>query len=237
MYKLAEPQRPVNIFIGALYACVGMLLVLLVVLHGVTKIPFASFTADPAATFGFSPIYGYISNLGILMWSLCVSVCFFSAAVLNIRKDQRGNVAFLTCFGILTSILMFDDLFMFHESVAPWYFNVPEKVVLAFYGIYATGCFYHFRKIIFTRESGLFALSVAALGMSVVIDQFSSRYYIPGEYLFEDGLKFVGIASWLSYFVSYSFAQIMAIVSPFGFSNQSVIRKAKRDLFVESMKN
>lgn len=230
MYKLSEPQSPIKVAITVLYSFVGIQLLLLLGLHHFTKIPFASFTADPAATYGYSPVYGYISNLGIMLWCACASVCLLSAAILNIRRDQKSNVAFLLNFGILTAILMFDDLFMFHESIAPWYLSIPEKVILAFYGMYALGCFYHFRRIIMGSDKRLLVLSVMALGMSIVLDQISSRYYIPGEYLFEDGLKFIGIASWLAYFLQYSFSQVMDIIIPSQFFDKSKMRTSEVNL-------
>lgn len=229
MYKLADPQHSLKTAIIVLYSSVGLLLLLLLGIHHFTKIPFANFTADPAATFNYSPIYGYISNLGILLWCSCASVCFLSAAILNIRKDQRNNVLFLLNFGIVTTLLMLDDLFMFHESIAPWYLNIPEKAVLAFYGMYAAGCFYHFRKIVLESDLRFLAVAVVTFGMSVFIDQVSERYYITGEYLFEDGLKFIGIASWLAYFLQYSFSQLAAVIMPPYLLDPSRLRRQKTD--------
>ncbi|MBL8012397.1 MAG: hypothetical protein JNN05_00980 [Candidatus Omnitrophica bacterium] len=230
MYKLADPHQPIQTGVIALYSFVAFLLVMAVAIHHFTKIPFATFTADPAATFNYSPIYGYVSNIGILLWCSCASICFFSAAVLNIRRDQRSKVLFFLNFGILTTLLMFDDLFMFHESIAPWYLNVPEKSVLACYGLYALGCFYHFRKTVLVSDVKLLAIAAVAFGLSIVIDQISERHYIPGEYLFEDGFKFIGIASWLAYFMQYSFSQISANIMSSAFTDQPKIRRPKVDL-------
>lgn len=213
MYKIAEPHRPVNIFIGMLFSMVTGLLLILVVVHQLTKIPFANFTADPAATFNFNPFFGYVSNLGIIFWGMCVSVCFLSAAILNARRDQAKNAAFLMSFGALTAVLMLDDLFMIHESLGPNYLNISEKWFLIAYGLYASGCFYHFRAIIFNNSKKLLILAMAAFGSSIMIDQVSSNFYMSGEYLFEDGLKLIGISSWLCYFLDFSFRKIVLIHS------------------------
>jgi hypothetical protein len=212
MYKMSQPQQPILVFIPVLYSFVGLLLIALVLVHCITGIPFAQFTADPAATFNYNSLFGCISNIGILLWCAAASVCFLSAAILNVRRDQGEMVKFLVCFGALTAVLMFDDLFMFHESIAPWYLHVPEKAVLILYGLYALYAFSHFRKIVLTNDIRFLVLAACAFGSSVLIDQISEIYYIPGEYLFEDGAKFVGIASWLAYFVDLSFHKVMVVM-------------------------
>ena len=212
MYKMSHPQQPILVFIPVLYSFVGLLLMALVLVHCMTGIPFAQFTADPAATFNYNSMFGYISNVGVLLWCATASVCFLSAAILNVRRDQGEMVKFLVCFGALTAVLMFDDLFMFHESIAPEYLHVPEKAVLIVYGLYALYSFSHFRKIVLTNDIRFLVLAACAFGFSVLIDQVSDRFYLPGEYLFEDGAKFIGIASWLAYFVNLSFHKVMAVV-------------------------
>lgn len=230
MYKLSDPEQPVNVSIGVMYAGVIGVLLTLVAVHQVTRIPFANFTADPAAMFDYNPLFGSISHLGILLWGACASVCFLSAAVLNIHRNQKTNIAFLVNFGALTVVLMLDDLFMFHESIAPWYLSIPEKMVLAVYGLYAVGCFYHFRRTIMVSDTKFLILSIVTLGMSIVIDQISSRYYIPGEYLLEDGLKFIGIASWLAYFLKFSFGKIMGMITPVEVHYKTIDKRAKTGL-------
>lgn len=213
MYKMSTPERPIRVFIAAHYAFVAFLLLVLVAVHRATNIPFKMFTADPAASMDFHSFYGYISHIGILFWCAAATVCILSAAVLHLRKDQLETVRFLSCFGALTAVLMFDDLFMLHESIVPWYLHIPEKAVLAFYGAFAVYCLVRFRHVILSNDARYLVLSFAGFGVSVAIDQLSERIYLPGEYLFEDGAKFIGIASWLVYFVNFSFSKIMAVMA------------------------
>lgn len=213
MYKISTPERPIRIFIVSFYALVGVLLAALVMVHQITGIPFRMFTADPAASFNYNSFYGYISNIGILFWCSTMSVCFLSATVLNIRKDQRQIIQFLVSFGSLTAVLMIDDLFMFHESIAPWYLHIPEKAMLVLYGLFALYCLVRFMPVILSHDLRFLILSFAAFGVSIVIDQVSEKIYIPGEYLFEDGAKFFGIASWFIYFVNFSFSKIMTVLA------------------------
>lgn len=213
MYKMSIPERPIRFFIPVLYSFVFVLLAILVVVHHFTKIPFRMFTADPAASMSYHSFYGYISNVGILFWCAAATICFLSAAILHLRKDQLETVRFLGSFGALTTLLMFDDLFMFHESIGPWYFNLPEKATLVFYGVFAMYCLARFRQVILSNDVRFLLLAFVGFGASVGIDQISEKIYIPGEYLFEDGAKFIGIASWLVYFLNFSFNKIMAVMA------------------------
>jgi hypothetical protein len=211
MLRMSQPKP--SVFVPALFSVVGVLLGVLAVAHFITNIPFAKFTADPAATFGYNPLYGYISNIGILLWCSCVSVCFLSAGLLRVYKEEGQMFRFLICFGILTAVLMLDDLFMFHESLGPSYLNISEKWVLLSYGMYTAFCLYHFRRTIMLNDVRYLILAVAAFGVSVLVDQISSRFYFPGEYFVEDGLKLTGIASWLAYFVTLSFSKMTSVMA------------------------
>lgn len=213
MYKMSTPERPIRLFIPVLYSFVFVLLAVLVVVHHYTKIPFRMFTADPAASMSYHSFYGYISNIGILFWCSAATICILSAAILNLRKDQLETVRFLGWFGALTTLLMFDDLFMFHESIGPWYLNLPEKAMLVIYGMFATYCVVRFRHVILSNDIRYLILAFVGFGASVFMDQISERIYFPGEYLFEDGAKFIGIASWLVYFLNFSFNKIMAVMA------------------------
>ncbi len=213
MYKIPEPRQPVTMFIAGLFSVVGLLLAVLLVAHCVTNIPFEKFTADPATVFGYNPLFGYISNLGVILWAACVGVCLLSAGIINVNKRERHTVHFLIAFGALTAVLMLDDLFMFHESLAPNYLNISEKWVILAYGIYAAACFYHFRKVILINDMRYLILAITALGASVLVDQIATKFYFPGEYFVEDGLKFIGIASWLAYFATFSFDKVIWMVT------------------------
>ena len=215
MYKLPDPDQPIKVFIPVLYAFVGLLLFVMICVHYLAKVPYDFFTRDPAQIFGYNQFCGYISNIGFLLWCATASVCFLTAAILNVRRDQREVVKFLVCFGALTAVLMFDDMYMFHESIAPSLLHIPEKVVYLFYGVYSLFCFVRFQRIILTYNVLYLVLAIGAFGSSVVFDQLSDKYNIPAEYLLEDGAKFIGIASWLAYFVDLSFNKTMSLMGAF----------------------
>ncbi len=213
MYKMSTPELPIRIFIPICYTFAAVLLLVLIPVHFSSNIPFSMFTADPAASMNFNPMFGYISNIGIIFWCAAATVCFLSAGILNIRKDQSEAIRFLICFGALTAVLMFDDLFMFHESIGPNGLNIPEKVNLLMYGAFALFCFIRFYKVILSNDYRYLVIATAAFGFSVLVDQLSEKFYFPGEFFVEDGAKFIGIVSWLIYFVDFSFNKIMSVLA------------------------
>lgn len=111
---------------------------------------------------------------------------------------------FLGFFGLLTLILLLDDLFLFHETIAPNLF-IPEKVVYACYGAILLFGIIKFRKIILQTEWMIFGLALMFFSLSIVIDLFPIVYTSNLEFILEDGFKILGIASWLSYFALVSF--------------------------------
>ena len=85
------------------------------------------FTRDPLSIMD-APVYiGILSNLGILFWTAGAAICFFSAAIISDIKHQSQAFYFLLFGGIITTVLLFDDFFIFHEKVFPEYLNTSKK--------------------------------------------------------------------------------------------------------------
>jgi hypothetical protein len=182
-----------------------------VVLGGITVFALATgkkvwyFTNDPFVL-GHLPFYaGVISNLGIVLWGAGATVCFFSALVLSQRQKGSSKypipyplTQFLLASGLLTSLLLFDDLFQFHRIFYIKYFQVSAKAVFAGYGLLTLGYLVHFRKTIAETDYLLLGLALAFFAAAVVFDSIS---LLPrGRTAFSDFLKFFGIVSWVAYF-------------------------------------
>jgi hypothetical protein len=162
------------------------------------KIPFSDFMRDPSSTMG-APFYiGFISNLGILFWSFSTAICFFCFEILRKDRNNKELMSFLFFSGVLTSILMLDDLFLFHEYVYPVYFQISEKLVFTGYGIIIILYLARFRKIILETDFLLLVFAFVFFGLSIILD--SELIHCRGQYLFEDGFKLFGIVSWFAYF-------------------------------------
>ena len=156
------------------------------------------FTADPFVL-GNLPFYaGILSNVGILLWCAAAAICFFSVAVLKGANQARDWRLFLLMSGILTSLLLFDDLFQMHKIFYPWLFNLAEVLIYGVYGIFALWYLIHFRKQILKTEFLLLAFAFTFFALAVIFDTLN---ILPrGRTAFSDGLKLLGIVSWFTYF-------------------------------------
>ena len=208
--KLYAQLRTLSSILVKLYTPIVILLLLVVFLSFKTGIPISKFTADPAAIAGINPFIGVVSNIGILFWCASASICFFSFALLQ-KTRIRGNFsAFFLFSGFITSILLLDDLFLFHEeglnSLGIIFPNLPfisEKVIYFSYIMIVLLYFIRFRKIIIKTDFALLFLAFLFFGGSIIIDLFQIAVF--DIFLFEDGFKLFGIVSWLGYFVIVCF--------------------------------
>jgi len=87
-------------------------------------------TRDAAALAQIPPLWGIVSNLGILLWCAAVAICVF-AAVAVFRAGPRDAFRFLLFSALLTAYLLFDDFFQFHENIAPRHLGLNEHAVVA----------------------------------------------------------------------------------------------------------
>lgn len=212
-----------------LYTPILILLLLVVFISFKTGISIGVFTSDPALIAGdnglsslvnatTNPFVGVVSNIGILFWCISASICFFSFAILQkiqkIDSKRWSNLSYFLFFsGLITSILLLDDLFLVHESIVPKLLNISQKVTYSFYAAAIFCWILRFRKTIFKTEWKILFLAFLFFGFSMVMDEFipSISIYLTGlseqdsQFLFEDGFKLFGIVSWLAYFVRVCF--------------------------------
>lgn len=183
--------------IGLILAISAVLIGMVLFLHFWKGIPIGTLTRDPAAISG-SPFYvGFLSQVGIFLWSAAAATCMFSANVLS-RTGNPEVKPFLLVSGLVTLALGLDDAFLLHEEAIPDFFAVPEKAVFASYAALALLFLVKFYSVILKTEYVLLVMASIFFGASVALDLLES----PGTdlYLFEDGAKLVGIVSWLAYF-------------------------------------
>lgn len=165
---------------------------------------------DPAYIAGHSPLTGIVSNLGGIIWFCSATICLFSAVVLYGYKSKNIFVFFL-CSGLLSLYLGLDDFFMFHEYLASRYLGIRENYILLSIGILVIAYLARFWKLVLSMEYRFFLLSLVFLCASVFIDVIPKSLVVSyGDWilLYEDGCKFLGIASWLSYFFGISYTII-----------------------------
>jgi len=160
-------------------------------------------TRDVTATAEIHPFTGILSNLGILLWCSAAAVLFFTA--MNIRNEKhRNNYYFLLSSAFLSTFLLLDDFFLFHEHLSPRYLGLSEKMVYTIIGICAAVYLIVFMRIILRTHFFILLLSLGFLGTSVVTDAILEPWLWQigqWEYLLEDGAKWLGIVSWCSYYI------------------------------------
>ena len=179
----------------------------MVFVHVHSQVPFANMTRDVTAIAHINPLSGMLSNLGIILWCLSASVCFFAATLLR-QSQPRECFWFIFSAALLTTYLLFDDLFQFHETLADHYLGLNEKVIYVALGTAATAHLVRFRRIILRTRFDVLLLAFGFLAVSVVMDEITE--VIPlrlgdWEYFFEDGTKWIGIACWSSYYVNTAY--------------------------------
>ena len=198
-YKLISAQQWSITLIPSISILVAMVLV-----SALFHVSIPRMTRDVAVIAHVHPLTGIISNLGILLWSATASICGFAAMTLR-NVVPRSKFWFLACSALLSAYLLFDDFFLFHDDLASRFFGLNEKVVVSALGIAVFGYGIAFRRVILQTEFGMFLLAIGFLTASVVIDELFGSWLLGRvghwKYLFEDGPKWLGIASWCSYYV------------------------------------
>lgn len=190
-----------------LYVPAIILMLIVFVLNFSFDIPIRRFTCDPLAIAQGNPFHGVISNIGVILWSFAASICFFTYLLLKTRNKSHGISEFILFGGVLSLILLLDDLFMLHERIYPKWCGISEEIVLLLYGV-ATLCYVvKFRRIIIKTDFIFIVLAAVFFAFSLVIDALP-KYLFPWQQGFEDVPKFFGIVSWLGYQFSVCFQAI-----------------------------
>ncbi len=142
--------------------------------------------------------YGFVSQLGILVWGGGSFTALFAAMVLFTQGSSRGAWQFMAAAGVLTGLLVIDDVFQGHEVVYPKLFGVPESFVFVIYAALMVGLLWKFRRQIMEVGPNLLIISLIAFSVSVAVDLLVSDE-VSWHRLVEDGSKMVGITSWTTY--------------------------------------
>lgn len=143
---------------------------------------------------------GTLSNLGAVMWLMCGAILIFSSVALSLQRSIR-NMAFLGTAGAINLMLGIDDMLLLHDEVIPVILGVPEKAVLLFYMIIVGTFLVVFLKEILESRYIAFAIAIALFIIALGEDLFRFAGYDNFHYLIEDGLRIIGLGSWLYFFV------------------------------------
>ncbi len=182
-----------------MYVPVAALLGGAVLMSRLTDTTVAEFTRDPAASTGAHPLLGVVSNVGVLCWCAAAAACLLGAEVLR-RQGSRSPVRpFLLSAGLLSGILLVDDLFMVHDWFVVYELHMDEKLLFAAYGLLLATFLTRFRDVILASDFLLLGLALGFFAISLGVDALAPDT-LRMQHVYEDGAKLLGIVSWLGYF-------------------------------------
>ncbi|QMS89520.1 hypothetical protein HUN01_18770 [Nostoc edaphicum CCNP1411] len=184
------------------------------------KVPTDYLTRDPSAIMNVPFYLGLFSNIGILFWCSSASICLFSYILL--KKDIRAKEysSFFLFSGLLTSLLLFDDFFLIHESVFPDYLHINEKIVYAGYIVLVLMFFLKFKTILKKTEFLILLSAFMFFGLSIVCDNIFPNIPVA----IEDTFKLVGITTWFTYFARICLQRVSRLLSLSLLEKQSLSR-------------
>lgn len=185
----------------------ALVLLVIGVVSAINEVSMASVTRDVTAIANIHPLTGILSTLSILLWSVAASITLFTAFILRHSGDSK-IFTFLLSSSLLTAYMMFDDALLFHEALIPQYLGIDEKIVLLTLGVAVLTYLFSFKKIILETNYFVLTMAFVFLSLSVLTDGILDPWFWSlghWEYLIEDGAKWLGIASWCSYFTHTSF--------------------------------
>jgi hypothetical protein len=193
-----------------LYLPAGLALLAVFVASRKTGLPVAMFTRDPADITHSSPFLGVLSNLGILLWCATAAVCLFAFQVLRQDRGRKKTALFLLLAGLITILLLLDDLFLLHERVFPRYLHWRQRYPYYAYFSLTAAYLVAFRKIILKSDFRMLAAAFVFFALSIAVDAFTGplSQSFPSFHLFEDGFKLFGLASWLGYFGQFAWQAV-----------------------------
>jgi hypothetical protein len=199
-----------------LYLPIALLFLLVGVLSRVTtNVSLAFLLRDVTATAKLPFFTGFVSQLGLMLWSGSLTICLFALVMLQRQQgDFSASKRFLVHAAVLTTVLALDDIFLFHEEVAPIYLHLDELIIFGVYMIVGIGfVLFNWREIL-ASEYALLILALALFATSIALDVIPNEVLPPRyfweqlELFLEDAFKFAGIATWLLYFTRYAIQQI-----------------------------
>ncbi|MCT7982361.1 hypothetical protein NG796_03545 [Laspinema sp. A4] len=182
--------------------------IILLLVRQQNRVPIYHLIGDPAKIADWPFYLGMITRLGILLWCATAAICLFTALYLKPLNPSLKHQQFILYSGIITTVLMLDDSFQFHEEVFPTYFGISEKIVyLTYVSLVALYLMKFYKIILNTRYLVFLGLGFVCFALSMLLDMRAiidlvkmGLIYDRDRALLENGFKLFGIVSWCTYF-------------------------------------
>ena len=153
--------------------------------------------------------YGFMSYLGIMIWTGTAAVCLFCALMLGLERGRSDLFWFSLAAGALAGWLALDDAFFFNELVLP-NLGIPQVLVLSIYAALALAYIALGWRVVLGADYVLLLIGGSALVVSLLIDTLTHGT-IPIRIYFEDGAKFLGIFCWGAFHMSTMLDKMLAL--------------------------
>jgi hypothetical protein len=189
---------PILVMIYAFTTAVLTIVIFLGIEH---DIELDHFTQDPSTIMN-APFYlGFFSYIGILFWAGTSTLCIFVRYMLPDIENFRRQKLFLLASGLLTMLMMADDLFLLHEEVFPKYLHIQEGIVYLIYVNVILYYLYNFRSEILKSEFLVLVVAFGMIGISQFVDELPMP--LPEDSFLEDAIKLFGVMTWFLYYTRY----------------------------------
>ena len=164
---------------------------------------------DPLTSAEFAPeccppYFGFVSTLGVMLWTMSAAISLFAALMIFISRQGTSKdmslVKFALTAGILSGWLALDDAFLLHERVFPA-LGVPQNAVMAIYVLLTLTYVFASWRTIFRFDFWILMFGGFAFAASLFIDIYFSSL-LPYLVYLEDSAKFIGIFCWTSFHIT-----------------------------------
>ena len=190
-------------WVAAVWTAVGttagvLLFVLLV--QNVLGWDFEQASRSPLAAQGsFGPRYGgWFGSFGVMGWTLSAAISGLGAEVMRRRHHSREAI-FMLASALLSTGLLFDDLFMIHSTLAPQYLGMSKPTVLLGIVLVAVLWAVAFRKrLLMDPDLPILVWAAGWYGLALWIDGYGELIGWGG--VREETAKLIGVATWLTFF-------------------------------------
>lgn len=175
-------------------------------------VPVRDLFMDATYLGGRSWYVGMVAALGVLAWT--VSVCGCAAASFVSRLGGRDNAASAFRGGaLLFTLLLLDDLFLFHATLLPQTLGIPKLIVLGVYAGLAVWWLATAKSEIMRTRWELLAAASLAFAMSLAVEAFWYGEDVGVRVVAEDGAKFMGVLALAAWSVSSASDLIRSVVT------------------------
>jgi hypothetical protein len=198
------PTAKQLVSIGILWGALAVI----VVIAAAFGVPMIELTKDPLQLFESDRFYyGLLSHLGVVLSCSTAAITLFTSRLLVQVQVEPVRAAYLRVLGLLTMVLMLDDLLLVHETVAPVFLGIPEHTVTFAYALALGWMLTVYRRhIVEHTPYVLLAIALGCLAASAAIDWLPLRQIGTDV---EDGLKLTGIVFDFQYCVATAAAPLM----------------------------